>query len=355
MKVLVWPAGDENDATTQYRLLMPAQALIDQGADIEITRTGPKVLWDHDWSRFPEPPPHVSVMGVERPDADVVVLQRPGRRWWADVIPFLRAEGVKVVVDVDDLFDRIHRKNIARGDFDATKRQVHNHTWVDLACERADIVTCTTPALKDRYGHGHGRVLPNLIPQAYLDIEARPWARTMGWTGNVQTHPTDLQATRGAVRDVLKETMWDFHVIGTGLGVQEALELPEAPSASGHVPFAEYAEALAQLMVGIVPLDDTPFNQAKSCLKMIELAAVGVAVVATGTYDNRRMFDLGVGAIVKHPSHWYKRLKAMVENEQLRADTIGRSRAALARLTYEKQANRWADAWGLNTKVKVPA
>lgn len=354
MKVLVWPAGDHNDATTQYRLLMPAQALIEQGAEIEVNRRGPSLLWDHDWSNVSEPPAHVRIVRLnKRPEADVVVLQRPGRRWWADVIPFLQAEGIKVVVDVDDLFDRIHHKNIARSDF-ATTREAHNHAWVDLACERADLVTCTTPALKARYGHGHGRVLPNLVPQAYLDIEARPWARTMGWTGNTKTHPTDLQVTRGAVRDVLKESAWDFHVIGTGDGVQEALSLAAAPSATGYLHFADYADALAQLSLAIVPLDDTPFNEAKSCLKMIELAAVGVPVVATANFDNRRMFDLGVGAIVKSPGHWYRRLKAMVESAQLRADTIGRSREALAKLTYERQANQWADAWGL-TKAKVPA
>lgn len=348
MKALIWPAGDENDGTSNYRLRFPATALLNEGADISFDTVGPNCVWDRSWAGHEHPTPDVRLLGLkDRPDADIVVIQRPGRRWWADLIPHLQAEGIRVVVDVDDLFSKIDPGNQAREQFDPRYRPEMNYEWVDLACERADVVTCTTQALKAVYGHGHGHVLPNLVPEWYLSLDTLKRPHTVGWTGTVGTHPHDLQATRGAVGQVLKEHYWHFHHIGTGYGVKEALQLPEDPTFSGWVSFDQYAYNMAQIEVGIVPLADTPFNVAKSCLKMIEFAALGVPVVATGTPDNLRMHNLGIGMSVKNPSHWFRRLNAVVKDGNLRLELAEKGRLTMSDHTYEKQCWRWADVWGL--------
>jgi glycosyltransferase involved in cell wall biosynthesis len=341
------PDGTSNDGTTEYRLLAPARPLIAQGADIIVDTRGPIPLWSHEWHGA-EPPPDVRILALaEKPDADVVVLQRPGRRWWADIIPLLQRLGIRVVVDMDDLLDSIDKRNIAHAQFDPKRVDHHNHTWAALACERADVVTVTTPALLERYGYGHGIVLPNLIPERYLKIESEVRPDTAGWTGNVQTHPVDLQATAGAVSKALDDNGWTFHVIGTGIAVKAALGLREEPSATGHLPFAEYAEALGEIELGIVPLVESKFNRAKSCLKMIEFASVGVPVAASATPDNLRMQKLGVGAVVKHPSQWSRTLNRLIKDRTYREHLAGRSRTVMADHTYEKHCWRWAKAWGL--------
>jgi hypothetical protein len=104
---------------------------------------------------------------------------------------------------------------------------------------------------------------------------------------------------------------------------------------------------MAETEVGIVPLAPTDFNEAKSCLKMIEYASLGVPVLASATYDNMRMHELGVGGIVKHPGQWYRRLSQLLKSEEYRTDLAGRSREAMKDHTYEKQSWRWAEAWGL--------
>lgn len=349
MKVLVWPAGGENDGTSQYRLYLPARVLAEQGADVTCTQNGPVVLWDQQWDpSLPHPPAHVRALALaQRPDADVVVMQRPALRWWADIIPSLQALGIRVVVDVDDRFDQLHKSHVGHGAYRNDYDTAHSHEWVSLACKRADLVTTTTPSLAARYGFGHARVLPNLVPERYLSIDSDPIPKTIGWSGTVETHPVDLQATGGAVGRVLSaEPSWSFYAVGTGHGVREALSLSREPLTSGGwVPFDEYPQSLSEAAIGIVPLAESAFNDGKSCLKMMEYAAVGVPVIGSPTPDNLRLNALGVGAIAASPNQWAKRLKSLINNEDYRETMAGRGREVMAGLTYERHAERWWNAW----------
>lgn len=347
MKVTLWPAGDHNTGTGQYRLFMPGFALHKQGADVTVDMGGAQVIRMAEAGFKDVMRDHVVGL-ASIPEADVVVMQRPGSRKMAETIPLLQKEGIRVVVDVDDLFDRIDEGNVAQTQFSPLAQDFMNFNWIDEACKMADVVTCTTPALKARYGFGHGHVLPNLVPQSYLSLETDKRPRTVGWTGTVDTHPKDLQITRGAIgKAIADHPGWYFHHIGTGKGLKDALGLPREPTYSGWVPFDQYPSAMQQVEIGIVPLADTPFNKAKSCLKMIEFAALGVPVVASACPDNLRMYQLGVGAIVKHPAQWFKRLTPLMESAEARADLAGKSRITMSKHTYEEQCWRWAEVWGL--------
>lgn len=343
VRILVWPAGGENDATAMYRLLLPARALQAEGADVVIDTTGPTVYWSESWEGMPEPPAWVKVLGCAKPDCDVVVMQRPGRRWWSDLMPFLQAHGVKVVVDVDDRFDRIDPRNVAHGAYNPQSAAVHAASWIDEACKRADVVTCSTVALAQRYGFGHGRVLPNRVPERYLWMNPEKRPRTVGWTGTTETHPGDLEVTGGAVQAI--PDGWSVHVIGTGVGVAEALKCRGEQTATGWVPFAEYPERYAELDLAIVPLADTPFNLSKSGLKATEAASLGVPVVMSPTPDNIRVHKLGVGVLANSPGQWRRHLRRLTRSDTARAELAAQGRAAMADQTVERNAHRWLAAW----------
>lgn len=343
-RVLVWPA--DQGASGHYRLIWPAQALAAAGHDVEITTIGPVVHWDREWSGT-APPLNAEVLGCDKPDADVVVLQRPGRRHWAQLIPHLQAHGVRVVVDVDDLFTAIPKANVAHEQYDPALSPYHNWEWISRAAQLADWVTVTTPALARVYGsHGRVSVLPNLVPDHYLDIEVDKVAGSVGWAGNVQTHPHDLEVTSGAVRRAVGAVPGSaFHVVGTGLGVPERLGM-DACKALGHwVPFGQYPHEVARLEVGIVPLHPSPFNDAKSALKAIEYAALGVAPVMSPTPDNLRVHDEGVGVIADSQGQWRRALVGLLRDSDRRAEVTDRSRRAVAQRTYSTQAHRWLTAW----------
>lgn len=348
-RVVVWPV--DNAGVGNYRLRMPAQALADAGYDTVIDQAGPRVYWDREWHGN-APPVGARVVGLaEKVSADAVVFQRPTVLYRLDALRLLKDAGIRVVVDVDDRLDRVHKSHAAYKEF---YQPTANHEILDVCCREADLVTCSTPALADRYGHGHGVVLANLVPARYLTMWGLKRPETIGWSGFVGTHPTDLQATGGVVPTVLGGN-WSFHVIGDGVGVRRALGLKDEPTVTGPVSFEEYPLALAELEVGIVPLELSEFNAAKSYLKMLELAAVGVPVVGSPTPENLRLHKMGVGLIAESRGQWRRHLQRLTQDVDYRYELADQGRQAVATLTYEEHCGRWWDAWSSQVAVKVAA
>lgn len=361
MRVVVYPA--DSGACGHYRLVWPSKALIDQGADVGLhhpTTDEPDIegVFQDDYESV-----HgmrlgrkvaTRVVNVVRPDADVIVLQRPLRRWIADAIPLLQDKGVRVVVEVDDDFARIHPNNVSFSGCHPRTSPDRNWAHLKRACDAADLVTVTTPALAKRYGaHGRVAVLPNLVPAWYLTVERdRHDGVYVGWSGSIDTHPDDLQVTGGGVAVAVRDTGARFAVVGTGKGVQRGLGLDAPPVATGWRPLEEYPVGVAQLDVGIVPLADTDFNHAKSNLKMSEMSALGVPPVGSPTPDNVR---LGCGLLARRPRDWAKHLRLLVRNSDYRAEVAAHGRTVMAGRTIEGNCGRWLDAWLSTVERKVAA
>lgn len=266
-------------------------------------------------------------------DADVVVLQRPAKYELAAAVPLLQARGVAVVVDMDDDFTAIDPQNPAWGAGEALA--------INEACRMADLVTVTTPALAQRYApHGRVAVLPNYVPASYLSVVGTH--DRIGWAGSVKTHPNDLQVTRGAVANALRTAGKRFHIIGDGERVRQNLGLDHQPTITGIVPLEQYPREVATLAVGVVPLADTTFNRAKSALKLLEYAALGVAAVASPTPDNERLHAEGAGVLAHRPRDWRRALTDLLAD---RDEVVERGREVARANTIERNAWRWAEAW----------
>lgn len=312
---------------------------MDQGADVSVDFVGPTCTWDLPIRPGAHAPLVANVVDCKPVEADVVVLQRPGRKHWTQVIPHIQRHGTKVVIDVDDLFSGIHRGNLAA---EMYEKPDHNHRWIRKATSRADLVTVSTAALQREYG---GTVLPNMVPEKYLQIRGRQMDQVAGWSGSVATHPEDLEVTGGGYAAMAAERGWSTHIIGTGKGVRDALGLLEEPTATGWVSIAEYPRRLRKLALGIVPLADNPFNEAKSALKIMEMASLGVPVVASPIEDNWRMHAHGIGVLARTPVEWAKQCDRLMRSAELRAELAGRGRTAMTDWTYEKRCGLWWDAW----------
>lgn len=326
MRICVVPS--DNGGCGQYRLRWPAEALIAQGNDSI-------VLSDQAEDQSGK-------------DFDVVVVQRPARRAMLEHIQVLQAAGVAVVVDMDDDFSAIPFNNVTYRGFHPKYSPDSNRDIIAQACRIADLVTVSTPALAHKYGaHGRVRLLRNYIPRWYLDVQPHPSSAMCGWSGAVETHPDDLQVTRGALNS------FPFKVIGKGNGVRQALNLDTEPEATGWLDIhGDYQQAVASLSVGIVPLVDNAFNRAKSWLKGLEMAALGVPFVASPTPEYQQLFQKGGGRLAKRQRDWRGEVR------QLLADPEGSRLSGIEAakvLTIEKNAWRWAEAWNdayINRSIK---
>lgn len=277
-------------------------------------------------------------------EGDVVLFQRPTGSWMPGLVDALQARGVAVVVDMDDDLSALHPSNAAF--VNMHPRSTSPHSWHTAAetCRRAALVTVTTPALADRYGaHGRVRVLPNVVPAEYLDVDHVDSA-DIGWAGVVHTHPDDLQQVGGAVARLVTRGA-TFRTVGDPTGVGRALGLPRDPPSTGNVAIYQYPATVAELGIGIAPLALTRFNDAKSRLKPLEYAALGVPWVGSPAADYRAFHAEGTGLLAERPRDWERTLRRLTADRSLRVEMSEAGRDVARRHTFEATAWRWAEAW----------
>lgn len=310
-----------------YRMRWPGETLVAQGHDVHVSDRG-----DAD-TRIAT-------------DFDVIVIQRPLRSSMLAHIQQLQAAGVAVVVEIDDDFSAMQSNNIAYRDLHPKLSPDANWNILARAAAIADLVTVSTPALAQRYGqHGRVAVLPNYIPERYLDVplpvESGPLR--LGWTGSLKTHPGDLGVMGGAVHQAMAVTNSMFVAIGD----QGVLRELDAPGIA--LPWAdlltEYPSVVASLDVGVVPLIDNAFNRAKSWLKGLEFAALGVPFVASPLPEYRALNKFGAGMIATRPRQWRTYLRDLLSDDALRMEQAMCGREAASQLTIEEHAWRWMEAY----------
>lgn len=321
----------QKSACDTYRCVLPAEALADE-PDLEI---------DYSTSQVEAISKGKKIIDVKI-DADVVVMPRPLHKNLLVIVPILQRRGIAVVAEIDDDFQTIPHGHSGwsnfqphlsdRGDWQVTKK----------VCYKADFVTATTPALLERYApHGRGVVIPNYISEEWLKIRELP-EKTLGWAGSTYTHTGDLDEIGDAVSRIVNKTEYSFRHLGEGpaaktLGVQAEPE--------GWVGYEDYPRELAKFGIGLAPLADNKFNEAKSWLKPLEYAALGVPVVMSPRADYRRINELGVGVLAKRERNWYNAMERLIDNHDYRTEMVESGIEAASQLTIERNAYKYAEAW----------
>lgn len=337
MRVYVYPADDFGCG--HYRMIWPA-AEVHKISDFDVA------IVTSENARIGA---HLDSQGritqvIYPQDADIVVFQRPTHRYIAAAIPLLRQRGVTVVVDMDDDLRTIHPANPAFVMLHPKNSGMHTWQNASAACREASMVTVSTEALARRYGsHGRVRVIHNTVPESFLKVEHTD-SDLLGWGGSAHSHPNDLSVVGSSIARLVSEGT-QFRVVGSGTDVARLMNLNDNPDETGIVRFHDWASELTQIGVGIAPLADTAFNEAKSWLKPLEYSAVGIPWVASDRTEYRRLHGLGCGSVVERPREWERELRRLLESSDLREDMSGRGREVASELTIERYAERWHDAW----------
>lgn len=338
-------AYTRDDACALYRLYFPGRLLHHQGHDVEV-----RVDIQTIFSAKGEP------IDVE-PSHDVIVLSRPMSKTMLHILKLLQDRGVAVVVEVDDNARLIHPTHSAWKEFHPKYSPDYNWKILEEAAKIADWVTVTTPALAEEYGkHGRVSILPNYVPERYLSI--RPEKDfVIGWGGAVSVHPQDLQTVGGALREITREFKIPFRHIGTGDASGAVNIDKEYYDTLPWQDILKYPEEVAKFGIGLVPLHNNEFNRAKSWLKGIEYAALGVPFVASPTDPYKALNELGAGLLASRPRQWESQLRSLISSRELWLETREAGIAAAKELTYEKNAWKWMEAWeqALNHRRQFPA
>ncbi|GAB3356577.1 glycosyltransferase family protein [Modestobacter lapidis] len=327
-----------------YRMAEPARAVQEAGLGVDVT-----VTRGLSTTMVPSPDgTELVVQAVDAQGADVVVLQLPKTEAMLQCLRLLQAQGVAVVVEMDDLLSAVPYGHI--GHAGLVRQGMDRHA---LACAReADLVTVSTPALLQEYAsHGRGVVIPNAIPRRVAELPpayARdPEELTIGWTGSVATHPYDLQVMESGLQQALDRTRGRsrFVILGQADDAKDRLRLAEEPTVVPWVrDVVEYTGTVGELFdIGLAPLRDDRFNTSKSWLKVLEYAARGIYAVRSPSAEYER---LGLGRRARSPRDWATFITSGIENPDRRRELAAADREkVLAGHLTEHTAEAWVAAW----------
>ncbi len=248
----------------------------------------------------------IRVRPLNSPDikwADVVIFQRSASPTEELLMREAKAAGKLCIYDCDDnLFDippsagELYLYYWEPGKMEPKPPLQYHSRMLQLA----DVVTVPTQALGDILSERTGKalnvkVLPNCVMRGDWDWQlpmkasypdGDPNTVTVGWMGHLY-HWDDFMMVRDALDRVICEHNARLVILGfpevTRMFSPRLLARTKAEDA---VPFRDFG-TMRQLMsafdVGILPLADTPFNRGKSPLKLFQMGAAGVPVVASKT------------------------------------------------------------------------
>lgn len=344
MKIAVIPS--DLGACGYFRCVWPAEAVGIARPDWQVDIYRPQDV------AIGNGPRGLAVRGLDLENLDLAIFQRVGSSQHVALVRALQAQGIAVVIDVDDALYCIDPDSASYAAWNNRRFTTH---WSNLeeACKRADLVTVTTDALARHYAR-HSRVerivngLPEFAYQEPSVLAGLTDRVVLGWSGVAASHPHDLEVVGGAVAAVLaSDPEVSLKIVGDAQWAASVLQVPEERLIDGGKhPLNEYHAALLGTDIGIVPLADTKFNEAKSALKALEYSAVGAHVVASPTPANVELSLQKAGVfIVPTPDEWERNLRWAVARVRV-AREAGLSLAQDVRhLAILARAEEWAQAW----------
>lgn len=340
MSVIVYWLADRT-ACGHYRCLLPGT---------ELAKRGHEIVAD-------------DVMTMESIDrADVFIGQRvaktgPSKLWQALAREKGRDRLMVYELD-DDVFalpeERLNPNHV-------TWPPLLQNVRDNLAC--ADVVTVSTDVLAgvvSAHTSAPVHVVPNAVPASLLD-HAKPLAPAtlgrIGWSGSA-THDGDWEHAL-TTENILHwfthssyRTQWMLRTFGAlPTPLRTELERTEVwhHHSDGVPDIGAYYKLLNRWFdIGLAPLAPTAFNYAKSDLRLLELAALGIPWIASnvGPYAAGGEVRGGLHG-TRDKRSWFESLSAVVRDEDVRRSLRMQGRVWAATRTIDRVLPQWEAAFGL--------
>ncbi len=310
-----------------YRMLMPANAIKEAGlANIE-------VLYD------------VLSNPQSTQWADIIIVQRPSSYQMAEAIQYWKANGKKVIFEIDDFMQGILPNNPGKAYWESVGGMI---TRAMYCMELCDAVTVSTPRLQAEYSFYNKNIhaLPNYLDKDMWEMPLKNKEFyekrrdddiiRIGWEGCVG-HRQDLELVAKVLEDLVLEYKGKVHLTLFGFTpIDLFLKLPNMHQSCPDckhtgpleyfpiVPLLEYPTRLRELAfdIGIAPTASISFNDAKSDLRAKEYSILGIPTVASDVPAYRDSIKQGVTGYLCKDSYneWYKALKTLIEDEKKRKE-----------------------------------
>lgn len=320
-------AVDDWSACAWYRAHVPGMALQSAGHEVVLDR---------------------NITPADVGSFDVVVFQRQWRREAVEAMQRAKSLGMTVVYELDDDLWNISPSNPA---YDAWSRPDIRGA-AETMLREADAVTTTTQPLAKllRRFNGNVHVLANMLPRDHWPAEPPDRSErdmvTVGWAGS-RSRERDLREVAGVAEQIVdRYSNVRFLVGGSNASLFKPHERIET------LPVAKIEryphDVLALFDIGLAPLSDDQFNMAKSDLKFIEYAWMGIATVASKVGPYERAIEPGeTGLLARNPKDWLKQIRRLVEDPDLRGHIARNARRVAEGRVMEDHVDLWERAYGI--------
>lgn len=217
----------------------------------------------------------------------------------------------KIIYDFDDA---IWLANTSQQNSIATKLKWHNK--VSHICQWSWKISCGNDFLAHFAKRYNRQVIINpttIDTQYHVPRTNKNKKITIGWTG---THSTSKYLISLASTFENLRLKYDFEVL---------IISNEPPDWEfGHYQFEKWSidseiDLLNTIDIGIMPLEDTVWEQGKCGFKALQYMALEIPAVASAVGANRQIIDHEKnGFLCKNESEWTHYLSALIESESLR-------------------------------------
>lgn len=335
-------------AVGYYRTQLPARVLRAAGHEVVCpSETHDRLLRSEDDEDF---------VKAQAGRFDLIIVDRTVR--FQDLKHFAALRhvnpGSRMIVDFDDDFANVPPWNPSWGSFQSGQQyREAGHAHLKLS----ELATVSTEPLRkafERKAHAI-RVCHNMIDPK--DWTGLPTNRARGSDGHLRVlyggasgHFGDLDVARAGIEAVIEKPPVPFRLICFGalpFWLHEASrKYPGRVVALPWVPFGDYPAAVAWggFDVALAPLQDHPFNVAKSNIKWLEAAVQGIPFMCSNVGPYAEIPDGCAIRVENTPVQWSEGLRALLKDAALRQNLREESTEAVKQWTIDFAGRQWEDA-----------
>jgi len=313
---------------TWYRSLVPLRAL---------ERRGHQVLWPSRGNPLAE-------LLADPPRCDVFVISHYFDERLLAEVQRLRRQGVAVVWDKDDDISASRRGSEIRVRYGGRRGQRRAFACSVEVAAACSLMTTPSAHLAQRYrdeGVERVEVIENfLAPEQLAGDRPRHPGVVIGLTAAGE-HRHDIRKL--SIEKLLGRLLAAHEGVRV-VSIGCPLDLPEGRHVNHRdVPIAQLVAAERTFDVGLAPLVDSPFNRARSNVKLKEYAAAGATWVASPVGPYAGMGEQQGGLLVAD-GDWYGTLEQLVVDYRRRGELMERARAWAPTQSIEHAVDRWEAA-----------
>ena len=259
----------------------------------------------------------------------------------------------KIVVDIDDFYEGLAPTNLAYQNTDPEKHPDNNreHYWAII--EMADALITSTKFLYDFYTKEKGMKNVFLVRNG-IDLDRwtpkkdhSRWLPKFGWVGAIPWRSNDLETMAPFFGNFLEKNRLEFHHSGhikeLNLDVTDLMNIPKSVKFT-HEPrriLSQYPQMFRKIDVGLVPLNNIPFNHAKSTIKGLEYTAAGVPFIASWSPEYEILEKDGVGRVARNEEEWTHHLNELLDPKIRKEDIERNYEIVRSRHSMKARSSDW--------------